>query len=298
MMRPTILVALPGNDELVSLLAHLTGVGHARLQLHRFPDGEIYVRYPVSLEGQTVVLVCTLDRPNEKVLPLIFAADASRELGATSVGLIAPYLAYMRQDQRFKPGEAVTSQSFANLISNHFDWLVTVDPHLHRYHHLPELYKARSFTVQSAPLISKWIKSNVVKPLIIGPDVESEQWVAAVAQRADAPYAVLAKTRYGDRDVQIAIPWLEHWWYHTPVLVDDIISTGATMIQTLGKLKEKALRPPICVAIHGVFANGAHEAILGAGAERIVTTNTIPHKGNAIDISELLAAGLRDAINP
>ena len=107
------------------------------------------------------------------------------------VGLVAPYLAYMRQDRRFKPGEAVTSREVAQLLSGAFDWLVTVDPHLHRYTSLAEIYRIPTHVTHAAPLISQWIKANVPRALVIGPDSESEQWVSAVASEAGAPFTVL-----------------------------------------------------------------------------------------------------------
>jgi phosphoribosylpyrophosphate synthetase len=84
------------------------------------------------LTSRTVVLACSLARPDEKTLPLLFAADAARDLGAAKVLLAAPCLAYLRQDRRFHAGEAVTSRSYAALLSRAFDALVTADPHLHR----------------------------------------------------------------------------------------------------------------------------------------------------------------------
>ena len=167
------------------------------------------------------------------MLPLLFAAATARELGASRVGLVAPYLAYMRQDRRFKPGEAVTSRQVARLLSDAFDWLVTVDPHLHRYSSLADIYSIPTHVVHAAPLIAEWIKANVTNPLIIGPDSESEQWVAAVASDVGAPYSVLEKVRHGDRDVEIRLKDLEQWKGRTPVLVDDIISTGRTMIEAV-----------------------------------------------------------------
>src|SRR3546814_16966881 len=89
---------------------------------------------------KAVALVSTLARPDDGFLRLVFVADAARALGARDVTLIAPYLAYMRQDRRFRPGEAVTSRTFAGLISSSFDRLVTVDPHLQRYQALDQLY--------------------------------------------------------------------------------------------------------------------------------------------------------------
>src|SRR6266508_3440828 len=81
-----------------------------------------------------------------------------------------PYLAYMRQDRRFKPGEAVTSRQVAQLLSKAFDWLVTVDPHLHRYGALGEIYTIPTRIIHAAPLSYDGVKQNVPDPLIIGPD--------------------------------------------------------------------------------------------------------------------------------
>ena len=75
------------------------------------------MRIDTPVRGRCVVLAGSLHQPDEKTLPLLFAADAARELGAAQVGLVAPYLAYMRQDRRFEPGEAVTSRSYARLLS-------------------------------------------------------------------------------------------------------------------------------------------------------------------------------------
>ena len=86
------------------------------------------------------VIVCSLQHADETILPLVFAAGTMRELGATRVGLVAPYLAYMRQDRRFHEGEAVSAVHFATLVSRSVDWMVTVEPHLHRVATLGEIY--------------------------------------------------------------------------------------------------------------------------------------------------------------
>ena len=123
----------------------------------------------------------------------MFAAGAARDLGASLIVLVAPYLAYMRQDKRFHTGEAITSRTFASMLSAAVDGLVTVDPHLHRYHALDEIYRVPTRVVASAPAIARWVRKNVANPLLIGPDTESEQWVAAVARDAGAPGIVLQK---------------------------------------------------------------------------------------------------------
>ncbi|HWO01931.1 MAG TPA: ribose-phosphate pyrophosphokinase, partial [Blastocatellia bacterium] len=245
-----------------------------------------YVRIKTQLSERQVIVVCTLDRPDEKIIPLLFAAATAKELGATKIGLVAPYLAYMRQDRRFRAGEAITSVHFAHLLSSFIDWLVTVDPHLHRRSSLSEIYSIPSKVVHAAQRVSEWIRENVNDPVLVGPDSESEQWVTAVAEAARAPYVVLKKSRRGDRDVEVSLPKTEQWRERTPVLVDDIISTARTMIETVSYLKRAEMRPAVCIGVHGIFAGNAYHELRTAGAARVVTCNTVPHASNGIDLSD------------
>jgi ribose-phosphate pyrophosphokinase len=292
----TLILALPGNDRLAAGLAAALGAEQGEMTVRRFPDGESYVRIETPVAGREVVLACTLNDPDRKLPALLFAADTTRELGAKRVGLVAPYLAYMRQDKRFKTGESVTSVHFAKLISRHFDWLATVDPHLHRRTSLDDIYSIPSVVIHAAPLLAQWIRANVDSPILIGPDSESEQWVSKVARGAGAPFLVLDKIRRGDRDVTVSVPDPAALRGRTPVLVDDIISTARTMIAAARNLAGHGLSPPICVGVHAVFAGDAHAGLLTAGAGRIVTANTIPHASNAIDVNALVGAGVQSAI--
>lgn len=287
-----LLMAMPENEKLASALATRLGCELGHIETRQFPDGETYLRLVTNPEGRNAAVVCTLDRPNDKLLSLIFAAATARELRASKVGLVSPYLAYMRQDRRFNPGEAVTSRQVARLLSDAFDWLVTVDPHLHRYGSLREVYSIPTQVVHAAPLISRWIRMNVADPLIIGPDSESEQWVAAVAKDAGAPHSVLEKTRRGDRNIEIKLNDFDQWRGRTPVLVDDIVSTGRTMLEAVRLLEEQGWPAPVCIAVHGLFADQADGLLAGAGA-RVVTSNSVPHTTNGMDLTGLLA----DAIN-
>ncbi len=264
------------------------------LELRRFPDGECYLRLDTSPKGHDVMLVCTLDRPDLKTLPMLFAAATCRELGARSVGLVAPYLAYMRQDIRFRPGEAVTSRHYAKMLSAELDWLVTVDPHLHRYDSLDEIYTIPSRSVAAAPALAGWLSEQVARPVLIGPDEESSQWVAGVAGLIDAPWLILEKSRRGDHDVDVSVPRLERHRGCTPVLLDDIVSTGATMAATLAHVCGQGFVAPVCMAVHGVFASDAEATLRTAGVGRIVTCNTVAHDSNAICVAAPLVAGIRE----
>jgi len=292
MMKP-LLIALPGNEHLRDSLAGELVADVATISLRRFPDGESYARMETPCDGRDVLLLASLARPDDKLLPLVFIADLARDLGAARTVLVAPYLAYMRQDERFMPGEAVTSKSFARLLSNTVDALVTVDPHLHRYGNLGELYTIPTRIVHAAPAIAEWINSNVSQPVLIGPDSESAQWVADVAFQANAPYMVLEKIRTGDREVEVSVPEVERWRNHQPVLIDDIISTARTMIATVSHLKSAGLQPPYCVGVHGIFAQDAYEMLIAAGAARVVTSNTIAHETNAVDLSTAIAQSIK-----
>jgi ribose-phosphate pyrophosphokinase len=287
-----VLLALPGNSDVGSTLASRLGVDFGEAEVRRFPDGESYVRIETPVARRPVILVCTLHRPDDKVLPLLLLAATARDLGASTVGLVAPYLAYMRQDRRFRRGEGVSSTYFARLLSCFTDWLVTVDPHLHRRRSLGEIYPMRTRAVQAAPAVAEWIRANVRDPILVGPDSESEQWVAAVAADANAPYVLLEKVRLGDRTVEVSVPDLERWRRRTPVLVDDIVSTARTMIETVGQLRRAGAAAPVCVAVHAVFAERAYEELLATGAGRVATCNTIPHPSNEIDVTDLLVAGI------
>ncbi len=290
-MTAHMLIAMPGNEAMAQSIAAALGAEIGQLELRAFPDGESYLRFGTTPADRNIALVCTLNHPDAKMLQLMFAAAAAHDLGARQVGLIAPYLAYMRQDRRFKPGEAVTSREVARLLSDAFNWLVTVDPHLHRYTSLAEIYRIPTRVVHAAPLISQWIKANVPQALLIGPDSESEQWVSAVASDAGVPFTVLQKVRHGDRDVEITLRDVAHLGERTPVFVDDIISSGHTMAEAVRLVAAHTSKHPVCIAVHGLLADDSDQLLAAAGA-RLVTSNTVLHASNAIDVAPLLAEGV------
>lgn len=286
---PPILFAMPGNEALADQICRLRAWEPGIWEIRRFPDGESYLRYLCDIQGRDVVIVCSLADPDAKAIALYLAACIARELGARRVGLVVPYLAYMRQDSHFQPGEGITAVHFARLLSSACDWLVTVDPHLHRIHHLDEVYQVPTRVVRASPRIAAWIAANVPLPLLVGPDAESEQWVSDVAALAGCPFTVLQKTRNGDRNVEVSVPVIAAWRERTPVLVDDIASTAMTMIAAVARLHEAGLRDPWCIAVHPLFAGDAFAALGCAGVAGIVSSNTISHESNQIDLSGPIA---------
>ncbi|MDN0073515.1 ribose-phosphate diphosphokinase [Crenobacter sp. SG2303] len=288
-----VLLTFPGNAVAGVELGAKLGVPSQRLELHAFPDGETLVRLPNELTGRCVLLLCSLDHLDGKLLPLLLTADAAREQGARRVGLVAPYLGYMRQDSRFHSGEAVSARTVAAVLERHVDFLITVEPHLHRIHSLAELYHIPAHAVSAMPAIVDWMRREVRQPLLIGPDQESSHWVAAIAAELEAPYLILDKVRHGDRAVEILMPELAGWTGHTPVLLDDILATAQTMITAVRQLKQHGLPDPVCVAVHPILVGDALSGLLAAGAARVVSCNTIAQPSNAIDVMPLIAEAVK-----
>jgi len=289
-MSPLFL-AMPGNEAMTARLAAAVGGDIGACEVGSFPDGEAHVRVAANPQGRSVALVCTLSHPDDKFLRLVFAADTLRELGANRVGLVAPYLAYMRQDRRFHPGEAVTSAIFARLISRSFDWLATVDPHLHRHKSLEEIYSIPCLALHAGSAIAEWIERNIERPFLIGPDGESRQWVAAVAAACGADYSILEKRRLGDRSVTVDASRIQIPPQTTPVLIDDIVSSGATMIEAMAAVRQKTPASAVSIAVHMLGDPSLATALEKTGV-RLVTTNTIPWESGLIDITPILVTGL------
>lgn len=287
-----VLIAIPGNEGHAHGLATLLGCRVLVPEIRQFPDGELYVRLDGEVAGDAVIVG---NASGDNFLRIAFLAGTARDLGATRVGLVAPYLAYMRQDSRFRPGEGITASYFGRLMSSTVDWLVTVDPHLHRIGALASVYSIPTTIARAAPAIARWIAAEVHRPVLVGPDAESVQWVQAVAEHCGAPFVILEKTRRGDRDVSITS--LDRAWNgHTPVLIDDIVSTGRTMIEAARQVRAAGGAAPMCIAIHAVFADALHDTLLAAGASGIVTCDTILHATNRIAIVEQLADAVRERL--
>jgi ribose-phosphate pyrophosphokinase len=145
--------------------------------------------------------------------------------------------------------------------------------------------------------LASWIGAHVADPLLIGPDSESRQWTASVADLIGAPYRVLEKERRGDSDVSVSMVDIAGVAHCTPVLIDDILSTGRTMVAAIGRLREAGMAAPVCLAVHPILAGDAWRALHAAGAGRIVSCNTIIHPSNDVDVMPAVAAGVISLID-
>lgn len=287
-----LLFALPGAQHLAQGLQALGCVEVGELDLHRFPDGECCPRYLIPVAGRDVVLAACMDDPDAKLFALQLCAAVASELGARSVGFVLPYLPYMRQDTVFLPGQGTSARHVGRLLSACADWLVTIDPHLHRFATLDRAYGIPAQAASSAAALAAWIRANVPHPWMVGPDSESAQWVEQVAAMVGCAGTVLEKTRHGDRSVSVRLTAPPPAGLGTPVLLDDIASSGHTMAAAIDCLRQAGAAAPVCLVVHPLFAGDALDVIARAGPARIVSCNTLAHPSNAVDICPVLAEAI------
>jgi len=271
-----------------------SGLPVQRIARHRFPDGELKLTLPPRL-GPEVRILRSLHAPNEKLVELILTARAVRELGARDVTLIAPYLAYMRQDSAFTPGEVVSQKVIGRLLADLFDAVVTVDPHLHRIAMLTEAIPlARAVALSAAPLIGHFVAMRGRSPMLVGPDAESAQWVHVAASINGLPWTVCRKTRHSDTEVEVELPPDEIRGREV-VLVDDVASSGQTLAAAARALLAAGAARVDAVVTHAVLAPEAGTTLKAAGISEFWSTDTVPHESNALSVAPLIADALRPA---
>jgi ribose-phosphate pyrophosphokinase len=293
-LEPVELHAFADSARFAAALARALGAPRPRIvQVHRFPDGERLVRVRAPA-GRETLLVRALDDPDPKLVELLLAADALRRAGARRVGLVVPYLAYMRQDAVFHPGEPISQRVVGGLLGGAFDRVLTVEAHLHRVHRLDAVVPCRAASLSAAPALAAWVRRRAAGALVAGPDAESEPWVRAIAATAAVPFVVGRKQRLGDVRVRVALPPLPAR-VRRAVLVDDVASTGATLAAAARALLRAGVPRVEVAVVHALFAPGALARVRRAGVARVVSCDTVPHRTNRIGVAPLVAAALRGA---
>jgi len=279
------------SKNLAQSVAEQLNVPSSEIHVHRFPDGESKVTIPTQL-SETVVFVRSLHNPNDKLIELLLAVEWARKYGCTQAVLVAPYLCYMRQDFEFEPGQVVSQTVVGQLLSSHFDAVITIDPHLHRIDSLDEAFtRCQAQSLSATATIGQFLKSRNNDTILVGPDEESEQWVSVVADVAGLDYCVASKVRTGDRDVAVQLPDVD-FEKRRAILVDDVISSGHTMQQAAIALKLAGATTVDCACTHALFAPGATEALAQAGVNTVMSCNTIAHSSNCIDVSAILSQAI------
>ncbi len=284
------------SSQLAERVAKQVGVEPGRLEIRRFPDGEKYVRVLDDVRDQDVAVVQSLYRtPDEYLFELLLLVDTLRDLGAKTITVVAPYLAYARQDARFNPGEAVSSLSLARFLeAAGATSFVTVDTHLHRLEDVSKVFKIPAQNLSAMPLLGKHALENFrpKKPVVIGPDEEAEPWAAAVAKEVDGEHAAFHKKRVTSSKVEIDAGGVELKGRDV-VFADDIISTGGTIAEAARACRKKGARRIFVLCTHPILAEGALKRIKAAGVQKVVGTDTIPSVISKVSVAPILAQALK-----
>lgn len=288
------LIGFKEYKEQAQRLAVALGMSYAEINVHYFPDEECKVTLPKELPFH-VVFCRSLDRPNSKLIELLLAAKTARNLGADRITLVAPYLCYMRQDTAFNPGEAISQAIIGEYLADLFNDVITVDPHLHRTHKLSDIFPhGQAISISAAHAMTEFLASYK-ESILIGPDMESEQWVSSIAKTNQMGYAVASKQRFGDRQVTISLPDIDYQ-DKSIILIDDVISSGETVAICAQQCLAKGAKSVDALVTHALFAPEALDRLHQSGIGNVWSTDSISHSSNEICLDSLLAQTLKQSI--
>lgn len=294
-MNAVTIQSLPHCSVHARQLAARMGVTAAEIGVHEFPDGE--TRVTVAPVADETIIYASLDRPNDKIVTLLLTAEALRRGGARRLVLLAPYLCYMRQDTAFQPGEAISQKVVGRIFASTFDRIVTVDAHLHRTRDLRDVFPGiESDNLSAMPAMADALRGTGFDPLtvVVGPDAESESWVREFASRLSLPHVVCAKTRRGDRQVEILVPEPLRVARRPVFLVDDLVSSGGTLSGCARALTASGVTTIDALVTHALFPPDVAAEFTRAGIRSVRSTTSVPHPTNTIALDALLASALRN----
>ena len=291
-----IVVGGPTSEALAFKVANELGVTAGKLEVRRFPDGEKYLRVLCDVQGQTVAVIQSIHHtPDELLFEYLLLADTVKDLGARKVIAFIPYFAYARQDERFKPGEALSFKTVSKLIESvGTDEIYTIDMHQHRVLKSSEIFGIPSHNLSAMPLLADHVKKlgKFQNPLVIGPDAEAEQWAKLAAERLHSDYDVFEKKRLGDAKVEIR-PRRSEARGRDVLIVDDIISTGGTIVEAVKILLGQGAKRILVACTHPILAPGALEKIRETGVEDVIGTDTVPSPISVVTVAPLIAEQVR-----
>jgi ribose-phosphate pyrophosphokinase len=282
-----LLVPGPRSPLLTEKLGRALGCPVAKVEHKQFPDGEMYVKVGTPVKNEEVVLVQTT-WPNDNLVALFLLQDAVRRLGAGRVTVVVPYFAYARQDRVFQEGEPVSAEAVLRLVAAQSDRLVTVD--LHRPATL-QAVKVPGTNVSAVPPIADYFQA-LPPDVVLAPDKNALDRASEAAKLLGAQVDHLVKKRVAPDKVELQTHALDVAGKRV-LIIDDIISTGGTMIAAAQELKRQGASSVAAACTHGLFAPGALEKLHLSGLEQTVATDTIEGPASAVTVAGEVAKALK-----
>ncbi len=286
------------NSFLGGRLCEALDVSPGRFTLESFPDDEIRVEIKEEIQENDVYLLQPTHPPVAgHLLELLLLADAARRAGAARITGVIPYFGYARQDRRDRGGEPVGARLMADLLSTRLDRLITVDLHnpaIEGFFGLPVV------RLSAVPLLAEALKPvEPEKMVLVAPDLGAVKLAQGYADILDLPVAYLHKVRESGRKVTVRriIGSVEG---KTPIIVDDMISTGGTIVKAAEALIREGAREEITVAAtHGLLVGDCLERFSDLPIRRVLVTDSINQEGRGYDplsvvgLARILAEAIR-----
>jgi ribose-phosphate pyrophosphokinase len=288
-----LIVSGPASPLLARRVADAMKANVVRLEHKVFPDGETYIRFAESVEGECVAVIQSCYPPqNKNLVDLLFILDAAREMGAKETAAVVPYFAYARQDDKYRSGEAVSAKTSARLIeavgASHF---LTID--------VPSNKALQFFTIHSdnltcMNLMGAYLKRRGLwKPYVLAPDDGAIPLAKTVSTALQTEYAWFEKSRdkitgavsTSGKDVDLK--------GRDAVIVDDVISTGKTIANTSQIAKKQGAERVIAACAHRILTGDAEKTLKDAGVEETIGTDSIETRPQQVSIAPVLAEALR-----
>ena len=275
--------------DLAKELASVMGCDYIQAATTTFPDGECYTRIDAEKLDDDVVIVQTTS-PDSKLIELLLLQDAVRRLGAKSITLVIPYFGYARQDRVFKPGEPESAKVMCQHLYMNCHRVITVDipkEAVLNYCNHPH------YDLKAAPVIAEYFKGKGID-MVLSPDIGAAGRAKMVGEVMGVPYDHLEKTRLSGTDVRIA-PAKADVKGKKVLIVDDMISTGGTIIAAAYALREAGAAGISVACTHGVFVNNAIEKFTGSSLDALLSCNTLNNPVSHISVASLIAEAIKDA---
>ena len=296
-MKDYILFSGSSNVPLATEVAKLLHTTLGKVELARFSDGELRPWIREDLRDKTVIVLESFSNPtDEHIMEMVLMGDAIRRMAPKNMIAVIPYMAYSRQDKLHRPGEPISARVIAKFLElSMFSEMICVDLHNDA---IVGFFQVPVTHISAQPVLAEEIKRmNLKNPVIISPDVGGVKRARNFAYTLKLPMVVMEKRRYMDKtDTSEVFQIIGDVSGKTAIIIDDIIATGSTIVQSAKSLARAGAASVVVVATHGVLAGDAVDNLMNAQLEKIIVTNSIDiqkekrfPKLNVISIAPIVA---------
>jgi len=288
----------PASEVLGSKIVSLLKTEPTFIKFKKFPDGEHYIKIEGEISDQDIIIIQTTSFPqNDNFFDLFLIIESLIQLNPKSISIVIPYMAYSRQDKRFLEGESLSSklisQILENISENKAKYFITFDIHSNN---IKDFFKKFTFINLSAiPLIADYLKKYDLKePVVIAPDKGALDKAKELGGLLNASFTHLEKRRSKSTgEIETTVKDLSVKEVDV-IFIDDMISTGGTMIKGINMAISQGARDIYVACTHPILINDAKIKILNAGAKEIIGTDSIPSESNQISLSSAIVNFLKE----